>query len=98
MFPEETNTGLKTLYVFIAILVFVLIAGGIGWFYFNSKESTPEPVVTTPTTDESSTDTVTTEPAITTAPTDLASAISQLDKELLVIGQDEQSDDDTINL
>ena len=82
----------------IAILAFLLIAGGIGWFYFNSRESTPE-LVEAPTTEESTPDTTTaTEPSAITAPTDLTDAISQLDKELIVIGQDEQSDDDTINL
>ena len=96
MFPEETNTGSKALPIFIAVLAFLLIIGGASWFYFNTRSVTPEPVVTTPT--EKPAAETTTEPSITLAPTELSDAISQLDKELTVIGQDEQSDDDTINL
>lgn len=99
MFPEpKTEKPASTaLSIFIAVLVLLLITGGISWFYFNSKGSTPEPVATT-TTSEPTTDTEPTESTITTAPADIASAISQLDKELVVIGQDETSDDDTIDL
>jgi hypothetical protein len=101
MFPEpKTEKPASTaLSIFIAVLVLLLITGGISWFYFNSKTSTPEPVATTtPSTSEPTSETAVTESTITTAPTDIASAISQLDKELLVISQDEQSDDDTIDL
>lgn len=100
MFPEpKTEKPASTaLSIFIAVLVLLLITGGISWFYFNSKASTPEPVATnTPTTSETTSDTVETESTITTAPTDIASAISQLDKELVVIGLDQNSDDDTID-
>ncbi len=97
MFPESTNTGSKVFPILIAFLVFSLIVGGIGWFYFNSKSLTVEPVATTPTTNQPTSDTEVAEPTVTTAPTELVSAISQLDQELSVIGQDEQSDDDTIN-
>ena len=100
MFPEPKteNTGSTALSIFIAVLVLLLISGGISWFYFNSKGSS-EKVATTPTTSEPTADTtVVTEPTVKTAPTVLAEAISQLDNELSVIGKDEQSDDDTINL
>lgn len=102
MFPEPKaeKPASTALSIFIAVLVLLLITGGISWFYFNSKASTPEPVATTttPTTTEPTSDTVETESTITTAPTDIASAISQLDKELVVIGLDQNSDDDTIDL
>lgn len=100
MFPEPKteNTGSRALSIFIAVLVLLLISGGISWFYFNSKSTTSEPVATTTTSEPTNDTAVVTEPTVKTAPTDLADAINQLDKELLVIGQDEQSDDDTISL
>ncbi|MDP3992698.1 MAG: hypothetical protein Q8Q05_00545 [bacterium] len=99
MFPEPKaeKPASTALSIFIAVLALLVITGAISWVYFNSKASTPEPVATT-TTSEPTTDVVETESTITTAPTDIASAISQLEKELVVIGQDEASDDDTIDL
>ena len=99
MFPETTSSGSKALSIFIAVLVLLLVVGGISWFYFNSQLKNPESVASTPTSDQSTPDLATaTEPTITTAPADLATAISQLDNELSIISQDEQSDDNTIDL
>ena len=100
MFPEETKTGSKGLSIFIATLAFLLISGVFSWNYLNNKATieaeTTEP--TTTTTEPANDTDAATESTIKTAPTDLADEINQLEKELTVIEQDQQSDDDTINL
>ena len=86
MFPEPQKGASKVVYVFIAVLVLLLIVGGVSWFYFNNI-TTVEPVATAPTTND--TETVA-EPTIQAAPTDIATSIAALDKELAAITQDEQ--------
>lgn len=99
MFPETTSSGSKALSIFIAVLVLLVVAGGVSWFYFNSRSNDPQPVTATPTTDQPTTETTAVpEATINTAPTDIATALSQLDNELSIINQDELADDDSIDL
>ncbi|MEK7535100.1 MAG: hypothetical protein AAB563_01715 [Patescibacteria group bacterium] len=90
MFPEPKteNTGSTALSIFIAVLVLLVITGGISWFYFNSKSSTPEPVATTPTT--------TVNDPVETASTTVSDALQDLDAELAAIDSDLNSTDDDV--
>ena len=90
MFPDETNsTGSKALPILIAILAFLLIAGGIGWFYFNSKAPSTESATTTAP--------ITTLNPKTEAKTEITGALDDIDSDLTEIETDEGSEDDTID-
>ncbi|KKU44433.1 MAG: hypothetical protein UX60_C0006G0007 [Berkelbacteria bacterium GW2011_GWA2_46_7] len=91
MFPEPKteNTGSTALSIFIAVLVLLMISGGISWFYFNSKSSAPESVATTtPTTSAND--------PVETASTTISDALQDLDAELAAIDADLNSTDDDV--
>lgn len=90
MFPEPKteNSGSTALSIFIAVLVLLVITGGISWFYFNSKSPATESVTTTP---------ISTLSPRTEAKTEITGALDDIDKDLTEIEADEGSEDDTID-
>lgn len=92
MFPEETGSKSKVLPVLIAVLLFLLVAGGASWFYFNTRTPASQPVTTTSTP---ATPVASTDPVIVSAAT-VTAAISDLDAQLAQIDNDLKSTDDTI--